>query len=54
MGEIVETPWGMDELYVRDPSGNLVKFGQVTDKFIPANTVQEAPSEQASVEDRGV
>ena len=54
MGEIVETPWGMDELYVRDPSGNLVKFGQVTDRLMLANTVQEAPSEQASVEERGV
>ena len=49
MGEVVETPWGMDELYVYDPSSNLVKFGRVTDRFIPANTVQEVPSEQASV-----
>ena len=30
VGDVVETPWGMDELYVWDPSGNLVKFGQVT------------------------
>ena len=36
VGEIVETPWGMDELYVIDPSGGLVKFGQVTDRFIQA------------------
>ena len=27
------------------PSGNLVKFGQVTDRFIPADAVQEAPSD---------
>ena len=53
VGEVVETPWGMDELYVQDPSGNLMKFGQVTDRFKPANTVQEGSSEQASVEDRG-
>ena len=39
VGEIVETPWGMDELYVHDPGGSLVKFGQATDRFIPANTV---------------
>ena len=54
VGEVVETPWGMDELYVQDPSGNLVKFGQITDRFKPANTTQEEASEQASVEDRGV
>ena len=54
VGDVVETPWGMDELYVQDPSGNLVKFGQITDRFKPANTVQEEASEQASVEDRGV
>ena len=41
---VVQTPWGMDELYVYDPSGSLVKFGQVTDRSIPAETVQEAPS----------
>ena len=40
----------MDELYVWDPSGNLVKFGQVTDT---ANSVQDVPSEQALAEDRG-
>ena len=45
VGEVVETPWGMDELYVYDPSGSLVKFGQVTDRFIQANAVQEAPSD---------
>ena len=44
VGEVVETPWGMDELYVIDPSGSLVKFGQRTDKFIQADAVQEAPS----------
>ena len=53
VGEVVETPWGMDELHVWDPSGNLVKFGQVTDRSMLANGVQEAPSEQESVEDRG-
>lgn len=31
--EVVKTPWGMDELYVYDPSGSLVKFGQVTERF---------------------
>ena len=46
VGEIVETPWGMDELYVFDPSGNLVKFGQVTDRFIQADTMQEVPSDK--------
>ena len=35
----------MDELYVYDPSGSLVKFGQVTDRFIQADAVQEAPSD---------
>ena len=45
VGEVAETPWGMDELYVWDPSGNLVKFGQVTDRLIRAETVLEAPSE---------
>jgi hypothetical protein len=41
VGEVVETPWGMDELYVYDPSGSLVKFGQATDRLIQADTVQE-------------
>ena len=45
VGGVVETPWGMDELYVWDPSGSLVKFGQVTDRVIPADAVQEAPSD---------
>ena len=45
VGGVVETPWGMDELYVWDPSGNLVKFGQVTDRLIRADAVQEAPSD---------
>ena len=44
VGEVVETSWGMDELYVRDPSGSLVKFGQVTERMIRADTVQKAPS----------
>ena len=44
-GEIVEAPWGMNELYVFDPSGSLVKFGQPTDRFISADAVQEAPSD---------
>ena len=41
---VVKTPWGMDELYVHDPNGSLVKFGQVTERFTPTETVQEAPS----------
>ena len=45
VGAVVETPWGMDELHVRDPSGCLVKFGQVTDRLIRAYVVQAAPSE---------
>ena len=45
VGEVVETPWGMDELYVYDPSGNLVKFGQSTDRLVQADAVQEAPSD---------
>ena len=45
VGGVVETPWGMDELYVRDPSGSLVKFGQVTDRLVRADAVQEAPSD---------
>ena len=45
VGGVVETPWGMDELHVWDPSGSLVKFGQVTDRLIRADAVQEAPSE---------
>ncbi|MBP0598112.1 VOC family protein [Herbaspirillum sp. LeCh32-8] len=28
LGEVVRTGWGMDELYVLDPDGNLIKFGQ--------------------------
>ena len=35
----------MDELYVWDPSGSLVKFGQVTERMIRADTIQEAPPE---------
>lgn len=28
LGAVVHTEWGMDELYVVDPDGNLLKFGQ--------------------------
>ena len=45
VGEVVETPWGMDELYVTDPSGCLLKFGQVTDRLIRPDATQEAPSD---------
>ena len=45
VGEIVETSRGMDELYVWDPTGSLVKFGQVTERMIRADAVQEAPSD---------
>ena len=45
VGKVVETPWGMDELHVYDPSGCLVKFGQVTERFIPADAVRETPSD---------
>ena len=34
VGEVVEMPWGIDELYVIDPSGSLMKFGQPTDRLI--------------------
>jgi len=43
VGGVVKTPWGMDELYVSDPCGSLVKFGQMTDPTILADAVQEAP-----------
>ena len=43
VGEVVETPWGMDELYVHDPSGSLVKFGQVTDRLVRPDAAREAP-----------
>ena len=42
VGEVVETSWGMDELYVWDPNGSLVKFGQVTERMIRADTVRKA------------
>ena len=49
-----ETAWGMDELYVYDPSGSLVKFGQMTDRLIQADAVQETPSDQMrSVAEKG-
>ncbi|EJN07939.1 VOC family protein [Herbaspirillum sp. YR522] len=28
LGAVVHTDWGMDELYVIDPDGNLLEFGQ--------------------------
>jgi len=28
LGPVVRTAWGMDEMYVIDPDGNLLKFGQ--------------------------
>ncbi|OWY28469.1 bleomycin resistance protein [Herbaspirillum robiniae] len=31
LGDVVITAWGMDELYVIDPDGNLLKFGQERD-----------------------
>ena len=40
VGEVVETPWGMDELYVYDPGGSLVKFGQATDRLIQGKTTR--------------
>ncbi len=40
VGEVVETPWGMDELYVYDPDGGLVKFGQATDRLILGKTTR--------------
>ena len=43
VGGVVKTPWGMDELYVYDPCGSLVKFGQVTDPTLLADALQEAP-----------
>lgn len=45
VGAVVGTPWGMDELYVYDPSGSLVKFGQMTDRVVKATAVKEAPSD---------
>ncbi len=45
VGNVVETPWGMDELYIFDPCGSLVKFGQVTNRLVRADVVKEAPSD---------
>ena len=42
---VVKTAWGMDELHVHDPGGSLVKFGQVTERFAPADIVQEGPTD---------
>ena len=36
---VVTKAWDMDDLYVRDPSGSLMKRGQVTETLIPADTV---------------
>ena len=47
VGEVVETPWGMDELYVYDPGGSLVKFGQATDRLTQANAVQKTPTDRS-------
>lgn len=33
VAEIVETPWGMDELYIHDPGGSLVRFGQARERM---------------------
>ena len=46
---VVNKARGMDERYVRDPSGSLMKFGQVTETLIPADTVQAAPSVRADL-----
>lgn len=35
------------------PSANLMKFRQVTERCVPANTVPEDRSGRVSVEDRG-
>ena len=45
VGKVVETPWGMDELYVWDPSGSLVKFGQVRERPVRADDLQEVRSD---------
>lgn len=29
--DVTQTPWGMAELYVFDPDGNLIKFGESID-----------------------
>ena len=44
VGNVVATPWGMEELYVYDPSGSLVKFGQATNRLVRADVVNKAPS----------
>ncbi|QJP71372.1 bleomycin resistance protein [Burkholderia glumae] len=31
LGQVAEREWGMAELYVLDPDGNLIKFGQPID-----------------------
>ncbi len=54
VGEVVETPWGMDELHVFDPSGCLVKFGQTTDRLIRAVAVQETSSDSWSLVQRSL
>ncbi|MDP9649632.1 bleomycin resistance protein [Paraburkholderia caledonica] len=32
LGDITRTAWGMAELYVMDPDGNLIKFGQALEE----------------------
>ena len=39
---VVKTPWGMDELYVYDPSGSLVKFGMGRAYLCIKRTISEA------------
>lgn len=46
---VVKKARGMDDLYVRDPSGSLMKFGQMTETLIPADTAQAAPSIRADL-----
>lgn len=35
---IVHRPWGMTEFYLRDPHGNLIKFGMSTDEHPEGST----------------
>lgn len=32
IGQLEDQPWGMREFYIVDPSGNLLKIGQVSDE----------------------
>ncbi|KVL13224.1 bleomycin resistance protein [Burkholderia ubonensis] len=38
--DVLKTAWGMDELYVIDPDGNLIKFGQSRGEEIPQDSQQ--------------